>query len=104
MTKTSRTLTVSAALVVLLAGGTVALAQGPGGVGRQGPRGPRGVPRVKLRGLELTEAQREQIRILTQQYRESGQAVREQLRQAQETQRDALAALPVNDGLIRSTT
>jgi protein CpxP len=109
MMKRFQRIAVSAAVVSLLAGGLpgYALAQGPGGPGRQGPggaRGARGALVVALRGGDLTDAQREQIRALTQQYRESGTAVREQLRQAQEAQRDALAAQPVNEGLVRSTT
>ena len=104
MTNIIRTLTLTAAVAALLAGGTVALAQGPGGPGRQGPRGPGGVPGVELRGLELTEAQREQVRALAEQYRASGAPVREQLAEARQAQRDALAVVPVNDGLIRATT
>ena len=104
MVKRFRAATLSAVVVSLLAGSTVALAQGPGGPGRQGPRGRLSVPGGEFRGLDLSEAQREQIRTLTQQYRESGQAIRDELRQAQEAQREALAVVPVNDGLIRSTT
>jgi protein CpxP len=62
------------------------------------------VPGVELRGVDLTEAQRDQMRTLAEQYRASGAPVREQLAQAREAQRAALATVPVNDGLIRSTT
>jgi protein CpxP len=106
MVKTIRNLTLGALALGLLAGGT-ALAQGPGGPGGPngpGGRGPRGMPGIELRGLDLTEAQREQIRALAEQYRESGGPVREQLAQAREAQRDALAVVPLNEGLVRSTT
>ena len=68
----------SAALVALIAAGAAAYAQGPG-VG--GPRGrgfggpgqePAG---IELRGLDLSEAQRQQIQQLTQQYRDQVFAV-----------------------------
>ena len=103
MTTNIRTLTLAAIAVALLAGGTVALAQGPG-PGGQGMRGPRGVAGVELRGVELTEAQREQVRLLVELYRESGAPVRARLAEAREAQREALSTVPVNDGLIRSTT
>jgi len=106
MRKTFHTAALGVALAALLAVGSVAEAQGPGGPGRGGPRELRGqgVPGVQLGGLDLTDAQREQIRALVQQYRESGQPVQEQLRQAQQAQRDALQTVPVNEGLVRSTT
>ena len=100
MTTNIRILTLGAALATTLLGGAEALAQGP----PPAPRGPRGVPGVELRGLDLAESQREQIRTLAEQYRASSAPVREQLEQAREAQRAALATVPVNDGLVRSTT
>ena len=104
MMKKFQAVTLGAAVAMLLVGSAVAVAQGPGGPGRQGPRGLRGAPGIELRGADLTDGQRAQIRALVQQSRESGQAVREQLQQAQEAQREALAVVPVNEGLVRSTT
>ena len=101
MMKKFQAVTLGAVVALLLVGSAVAVAQGPGGPGRQGPRGLRGAPGIELRGADLTDGQRAQIRALVQQSRESGQAVREQL---QEAQREALAVVPVNEGLVRSTT
>ena len=100
-----RSITVTAVLATVLAGGA-ALAQGPGPGGRQG-RGPgafgagRGLP---LRALSLSEAQREQVRTLTQQYRTQNRAAGDRLRTAMDAQRNAVATMPVNEELIRSTT
>src|SRR5437764_1928589 len=93
-----RSLTLTAALAGLLAGG-VAFAQGPG-PGRRGPGGPgglggpggpggRGGPGVAglpLRALNLTEAQQDQVKQLTDQYREQSRNLAEQLRTAIEAQ------------------
>lgn len=103
MTKTLRRAISCAVTVVLLAGGTVTMAQGLGS-GRLGPRGFRGAPGIELRGANLTDAQREQIRTLLEQYRETGAPLREQLQQLRETLREALAAVPVNEEFVRSTT
>jgi protein CpxP len=66
---------VAAGLVAALAGGTaVSFAQGPGpgGPGLEAPRGPRGGGRgvdFGLRGVQLTDAQREQVRSIMQSHR-----------------------------------
>jgi len=100
-----RSITVTAVLATVLAGGA-ALAQGPGPGGRQG-RGPGafgaggGLP---LRALNLSEAQQDQVRTLTQQYRTQNRAAADRLRTAMDAQRNAVATMPVNEELIRSTT
>jgi len=58
---------IGVALVGLLLVGTVAFAQGPGGR-RGGPTGPGLAPGLALRGLDLTDAQRDQIREITERY------------------------------------
>ena len=104
-----RALTLTAVLAGLLAGG-VAFAQGqgpgrrggPGGFG--GPGGPGGPGGLPLQALNLTEAQQDQIKQLMQQSRQQNQNVGEQLRSAMEAQRKAVETIPVDEGLIRSTT
>src|SRR3979490_2616739 len=104
-----RALTLTAVLTGLLAGG-VAIAQGqgpgrrggPGGFG--GPGGPGGPGGLPLQALNLTEAQQDQIKQLTQQSRQQNQNVGEQLRSAMEAQRKAVETIPVDEGLIRSPT
>ena len=73
-----RTVIGGAALVALVAAGAVAYAQGPGAGGPRGRGfgGPgREVAALELRGLDLSEAQRQQIEQLTQQYRDQVFAV-----------------------------
>lgn len=102
-----RSLTLVAALAALLAGGAV-YAQGPGPDGRRGG-GPGmggfgqggGLP---MRALNLTDAQREQIRALREQYREQNGAVAQKVRAAAEARRKAVQTVPVNEQLIRSTS
>jgi periplasmic protein CpxP/Spy len=109
-----RALTLTAVLAGLLVG-SIAFAQGPGagrrggpdgfgrpgGLGRGGPGGPGGLP---LQALNLTEAQQDQVKQLVQQYRAQNQNVGEQLRSAMDAQRKAVETIPVDEGLIRSTT
>jgi Spy/CpxP family protein refolding chaperone len=103
-----RALTVVAALTSVLAVGVVA-AQGPGpGRGGRGPGGP-GFPGgpgggLPFRELNLSETQQQQVRDITQQYRDQNRQAAEQLRTAMDAQRKAVQTLPVNEGLIRSTT
>lgn len=106
MFRTIRIVTIGAALAALFAGSTDVSAQtpGPGGRGR-GPgavsRGPSGVA-LPLRDLDLTDAQRQQIRQLTQQYREQSRATLDRLRQAQEARRQVVEVPPVDEARIRA--
>lgn len=69
---------------------------GFGGFGRGGG--------LELRGLNLTDAQRQQIRTLHDQHREQTQAAATRLRTAMEAQQKAVETVPVNEGAIRATT
>ena len=55
-----------------------------------------------LRALDLTEAQREQVRQLTQQFREQTKPLIARVETAQESRRQALEAIPFNEQQIRS--
>jgi protein CpxP len=102
-----KTIAVTAGAALLAAGlGTAALAQGPGPEGRRGGRGFGGHGRAgfPLAQLELTDAQRQQVRDVMQKHRDEMRAAGAKLREAQRAQRDAVEALPVNEGLIRSTS
>ena len=103
MNNTVRTLMLGTVAAVMVGFGAAAYAQGPDGPGPRGPRGAFG-PGVAFRGLDLTDAQRDQIRTLTEQYRASTEALREQLRNARDAQQAALATNPVNEGQIRAAT
>jgi periplasmic protein CpxP/Spy len=105
-----RSFTITAIVAGLLAVG-VAAAQGPGG-GRGGRGGGPGFPGGPggpgggwpLRELNLSETQQQQVRDVEQQYRDQNRQIGEQLRTAMDAQRKAVETLPVNEGLIRSTT
>ena len=101
-----RVLGVSAVVAALVGGGAFAYAQGPG------PGGPRGggpgfglrAPQagLSLRALDLTDAQQEQVRQLTQQNREQMRALMDRMRAAQESRRAAIEAFPFNEAQVRS--
>jgi protein CpxP len=98
-----RSFTVAAVLTALMAGGA-AFAQAPGGRGGRGPGGFGPGSGLPLRALNLTDAQREQVRTMTQQFRTQNREAAERLRAAMQAQRKAVEAIPVNEELIRSTT
>lgn len=104
-----RSVTAGVLVAGLLASGA-AFAQGRGGPGRPGGPGGRGGfggpgdLGLPLAQLNLTDSQRQQIRDLTQQRRQSSQQVQERLRAAMDARRAAVEASPVNEGGIRATT
>lgn len=109
--KKVRTLALAGALAGILAAGS-ALAQPPveGGPGR-GPRGGGfgrdggfGRGGGELRGLNLTDAQQEQIRTLRDQHREQTHAAETRLRAALQAQRKAVETAPLDESAIRATT
>jgi protein CpxP len=77
-------------------GGATLSAQGPGRrpAGRQAG--------LALRALELTEAQRNQVRQLTEQHREQIRPLLERVRTAQESRRQAVEAIPFSEPQIRA--
>ena len=104
---------VVAAAVVALGGLVVAdgaLAQPPGGhgaragrMGRQGgPGGGPGGRLMFLRAVDLSEAQRGQIRNIHEQNGEATRAVNERVRVARRALQDAVTADVVNEGAIRA--
>jgi Spy/CpxP family protein refolding chaperone len=101
------TIALTAGAALLAAGlGTAALAQG-----HEGPRAGRGFNRggmgrggFPLAQLDLSDAQREQVRSVMQRHREDMQAVGQRLREAHGAQRNAVETVPVNEALIRSTS
>ena len=104
-----RSLAVTGALAGVLAAGSV-MAQSPAdsgpGRGRGGFARGGGFDRGggELRGLNLTDAQRQQIRALHDQHREQTQAAATRLRTAMEAQRKAVETVPLNEGAIRATS
>jgi periplasmic protein CpxP/Spy len=93
------------ALAVVLAA-SVAWAQGPRGggpFGRGGGPGRMGGG-LPLAALNLTEAQREQVRGVRERYGEQMKAIAARLGEAADKQRQAIETLPVNETLITSLT
>lgn len=106
---------IAAGLVAALAGGSAAaLAQQPSGDGsgvsqpgpghrRAGPRGFAGPGRIAvLRGIDLTEAQREQVRTIMQSHQTEFQQVRTKLRDAHRAMADAVQAEMLDEAAIRA--
>ena len=102
-----RLLATGVAMVALLAT-SVVFAQGPRGGGAFGGRGGRGPMGpglgLALGQLNLTEAQREQVREIRERNREQIQSLAQRLGEATEKQRQAIETLPVNEALITSAT
>jgi Spy/CpxP family protein refolding chaperone len=94
------------ALVAALAGGAFAYGQdaAPGGPRGRGPGFGPGGPRagLELRALDLTEAQREQVRQLTEQNREQMRSLLDRMRAAQDARRKAVDAVPFNESQVRA--
>ena len=101
-----RSLATGVALMAVL-GTTVAWAQGPRGGGPFGRRGGGPGPMgggLPLAELNLTEAQREQVRGIRERNSEQVQALAARLAEAADKQRQAIETLPVNETLITSAT
>jgi len=96
----SKSLTVGAAFLLTAALVSTVFAQGG-----HGPRGDgRGPGFAGLQQLNLTDTQRGQVREVMQRYRNDMQETGGRLRAAHQAQQQAVEAVPVNEGLIRSTT
>jgi periplasmic protein CpxP/Spy len=102
----------SFALLAVLAAGTCVFAQGPGGRRGGGPsgadlgfgRGGRGGGFGLGADLDLSDAQRAQIRAITSKAREDSRPLADRLRQAADARRKAVETLPVDENQIRATT
>lgn len=108
-----RLLTLGAVAAGVVAVGAAVHAQGPGpggpfdsAQGRHGSRFGRGGPGgdLPLRALELTDAQRQEVRAIADRHKTNLQSAGQQLRQAFAAQRAAIQTTPVDESQIRSTT
>ena len=97
---------IAAGLVAALAGSTaVAIAEGPRGGGTQGPRvGIRGGSGADLglHGVELTEAQRQQVRTVLEAHQADRQAIAGKLREAHRAFGEATRAAATDEAAIRA--
>jgi periplasmic protein CpxP/Spy len=109
LTRTTKLLTAALAVITLGLGG-IAMAQTDGGGGRRGghgfgrgfgPGGPGG-PGFPLRQLDLTDAQRDQVKAIFDQHKDEFQAIGERLKTARQTQVAAIETQPVDEAAIRA--
>ena len=102
-----RKIVVTAGIVAVMAGGAVAIfAQGGAGrgAGAFGPGGPGGrgfAAGFALGQLDLSNAQKQQVRDIMQRHRQQSQPVMDRLQQAMQAQRAAINAVPVNEAAVR---
>ena len=103
-----RKIVVAAGIVALIAGGSAALfAQGGPGRGGARPFGPGG-PGARgfdagfaLGQLDLSDAQKTQVRDIMQRHRQQLQPTMQRLEQAMQAQRAAINQVPVNETAVR---
>jgi len=76
---------------------------GPGGPGmRGGPGGPLGMAGLPLRELDLTDAQREQVRAAVESHRDEQKAIGDRMQAARKALHEAIAADTFNEDAIRA--
>jgi periplasmic protein CpxP/Spy len=73
---------------------------GPGGPGRGGAMGPGG-PMMLLRGLDLTDAQKDQVKSIMQSHADERKALGDRARTAHQALQAAITADSVDEALIR---
>ena len=108
MTRIQRVALIAVAVAVCGSGAAL-YAQGQGGRGLAGPpilgRGGRGVGAAFVFAqLDLSDAQKQQIRDITQRHRADAQALEQRMEAAVAAQQAAIATIPVNEALVRSTS
>ena len=76
---------------------------GPGGPGfRGGPGGPFGMGGFALRGLDLTDAQRDQVKAIMESHRDEQQAIGDRMQAARKALHQAIAADTFDEAAIRA--
>jgi protein CpxP len=76
---------------------------GPGGPGmRGGPGGPFGMAGLPLRALDLTDAQRQQVRTIMESHRDEQKAIGDRMQSARKALHEAIAAEVFDEGAIRA--
>lgn len=107
-----RTVMAAAVVAALTAAAVAVTAQGPGPrgprggqMGPGGPGGPRGPMPVELiRGLDLSDAQRDQVRTIAESHREAFTEVAGKMRDARERLTAAVDADTVDEAAIRAAS
>jgi Spy/CpxP family protein refolding chaperone len=110
MTRIQRIALIALAVAVVESGAAAALlAQGPGGRGAGAPPDGRAGARGFAAGfalgqLDLSDAQKQQVRDITQRHRADAEALQTRLTTALQAQQAAITTVPVNEALIRSAS
>ena len=96
-----RKIAITTGIVAMLSAGSVSLfAQA--GPGRGGPFGPGGRGGFALDQLNLSDAQKQQVRDITQRDREQMRTTMQRLDEAMQAQRAAINQVPVNEQAVRA--
>ncbi len=74
---------------------------GPGGPGRGGPGGPMGMLPMLGRAVDLTDAQKDQIKTIVDTHKDDWKALADRARTAHQALQAAVVADTVNEALIR---
>jgi Spy/CpxP family protein refolding chaperone len=77
------------------------MGRGPGGRGPMGPGGPLGMLPMLARDLQLTDAQRDQLKGIAQSHRDDWQALADRARTAHDALSSAVTADNLDETLIR---
>lgn len=76
---------------------------GPGGPGFRGaPGGPFGMGGFMLRGLDLTDAQREQVKAIMESHRDEQKAIGDRMQAARKALHDAIGADAFDEAAVRA--
>jgi protein CpxP len=76
---------------------------GPGGPGfRGGPGGPFGMGGFPLRGLDLTDAQREQVKAIMESHRDEQKAIGDRMQAARKALHESIAADTFDEAAVRA--
>jgi periplasmic protein CpxP/Spy len=108
--RTTKILTAALAVITLGLGG-IAMAQPGDGGGRRGghhfgrgfgPGGPGGPGGLPLRQLDLTDAQREQVKGIFDSHKDEFRAIGERMKTARQAQAAAIETQPIDEAAIRA--
>ena len=105
---TKRVLIAAGLAAALISGGALALAQSAQGPGVHGPHSPRGGPGGRmefgLRGIDLTDAQRQQVQAIMESHRDELQQIGEKVREAHRAFAQATSAETIDEAAIRTAS
>ena len=102
-----RVLVAAGLVAALIGGGTFAFAQAAQGHDGHGPRGPRGGPGrmdLGLRGIDLTDEQRQQVQTIMESHRDELRQAGNKMREAHRAFAEATSAETIDEAAIRTAS